>query len=213
VGRSIRWPIKELEANASDDAREAVDRLGSVVKRRVNAETITFTERHPPVKAEPRFKEIGSDHGEDTQAVASTIKDNADELRDADDVIRIDGFDIHARYYELSPIQPEKGGMGSGDGFYVFLDDDQPDRLNKTGLMREVLRRVQTMRKDAGMEKEQDVDVVIEAPTKVRDGLEANKDRFMDQAGVNTLRFEANDGETYTIDGHTVTVSLENVRG
>ena len=213
VGRSIRWPIEELEVNASDDVKKAVERLGSVINRRVNAETITFTKRRPPVKAEPRFKEIGSDYGEDTQAVASTVKDNAEELRDADEVIHIDGFDIHPRYYELSPVQPEKGGMGSGDGFYVFLDDDQPDRLNKTGLMREVLRRVQTMRKDAGMEKEESVDVVIEASKRVRGAIKDHKERFVDQAGVNTLSFEATDGETYTINGHTVTISLAHVRG
>jgi isoleucyl-tRNA synthetase len=213
VGRSIRWPIDNLHVHASAEVKDAVNRLDSVIKRRVNAESLSFTDRQPPVKAEPRFKEIGSDHGENTQAVASTVRDNAEALRGADDTVRLNGFDIHPRYYELTPIQPGTGAMGSGDGFYVFLDDDQPDHLDQRGLMREVLRRVQTLRKDEDLDKDQLVDLVIDAPHNVQGAIEANKERFVNQAGVNTLTFEATDGETYNVDGDTVTVSLTHVRG
>jgi isoleucyl-tRNA synthetase len=193
--------------------KDAITLFEDVVKRRVNTEEIRFEDREAPSKANPWFKAIGSDHQENTQDVARIVRDNAERLRDADGDIAIDTYTIKPDYYDLEYVQPKDGAMREGDGFHVFLDEDHAASLNRRGLMREVLRRVQTRRKDEGLDKAQRIRLAVDADETVKQAIKESEQRFTDQAGIDELAFESCDGEPFNIKDHTVRLAILDVRG
>jgi isoleucyl-tRNA synthetase len=215
VQRGMRRPVKNVYVSTTnDEVRQAVTRLESVVKQGVNARNVVFEDIETPTVAEPHFRSIGKDHQEDTQRVASIVKQRPEALREAQGkTVQIDGFHIHSRYYELSYEEPEGYGMGVTKDARVYIDEETTPELHREGLMKEVLRRVQVQRKNLGLDREDRVRIAISGSKVVEKGVEEHLDFFNERAGSaeTVIGQEVGDAETYEVSGETFSVAVTDV--
>ncbi|NPA96166.1 MAG: isoleucine--tRNA ligase [Crenarchaeota archaeon] len=185
AGIKVRQPVRKIVIYSDDPAiARAVEKLGSVIKFMANAkeiETKPLDASKEVVKAiaKPRFGSIGPKFRKLAKAVARYIEDNAEAV--ARDIAEkgshratVDGTEI-----ELTPEDVEiRESVAEGFAVHrepwgiVAIDTRLGEEELLEGLARDLVRRIQFMRKLMGLEITEYVKVVVAAP---RDAVELVK--------------------------------------
>lgn len=168
---STRWPVPRIVLAGDEIVGKTVDALEDVLAERTNAKTVTYAGdswEELELVAEPVPDEIGPTFRGDAPAVMEAIRSaDADALKpkiEAGETVTLDGFDVTPGMVTFSTEVPE-GILGAEfeDGS-VFVDAHLTPEMEAEGFSRELLRRIQEMRKQADLEMEATVPCVIEFP-------------------------------------------------
>ncbi|GMT23809.1 hypothetical protein PFISCL1PPCAC_15106 [Pristionchus fissidentatus] len=148
------------------------------------------------LKAEPNFKLLGARLKGDQKKVADYLKNKAteEELEKflVDGKLTVLGFELTSE--EVAVTYASKAGAGC-EGFesasnastIVMLDCNLNEELEKEGLVREVVNRVQRLRKEAKLVSTDEAEVYIEFPAKegkIRVLVESEKTRLEAATGT-----------------------------
>jgi isoleucyl-tRNA synthetase len=156
VGIKVRQPLSTayLFLPKSD---ELPDSLLAIVRDELNVKSVEFLDRAEELiryKGKPKFKEIGAKFGKDTQRIAKLIHS-------------FDQYHLKVLYAggaiigddEITADMVEVVAEATGDlptravpGIVVALDPAITPELRAEGVAREVVNRVQKLRKDSGLE-------------------------------------------------------------
>jgi isoleucyl-tRNA synthetase len=146
---------------------------------------------------------------EDVRAWAEAL------LRGETITVALDGRFFEATPAEVQVLREAEAGFAIAEdsGYLVALDTTLTDDLVREGLAREVVRRVQQMRKDADFNISDHIALKYQASERLAKAIE----QFADYIGGETLSDtmesgDAGDGfrsETFDIDGETLTVSVK----
>lgn len=92
----------------------------------------------------------------------------------------------------------------------VVLDTEVTPELKLEGNVREIVSKVQTMRKEAGFEVTDHINVYYKADGEVKEAFEKGKDKIMTVVLAETLNEGENEGYTQEIDvnGEKATVTI-----
>jgi len=173
--RKLRWPVSEVVVVTDSDAvRDAVERLNPVCRDRANARKVTVvTGRWERVgwHAEPVMKALGKGFGKDSFRVKGLIEAaDGNAIKAAIDAGRkftITGdnatFEIgpeQVTFTEKLPADVFSAPMNDGT---VYVDVSLTPELEAEGYAREIIRRIQDMRKqlDLAVEDVIAADVII----------------------------------------------------
>jgi isoleucyl-tRNA synthetase len=157
--RKLRWPVAEVVVvTSSEPVKDAIERLNAVCMDRANARKVrVLTGRWERIgwHAEPVMKALGKGFGKDSFRVKGFIE-AADGNRikseiDAGRTVRVGEGDT---LYEIGPQHvtfteklPEEVFSAPMPDATVYVDVRLNDDLEKEGYEREVIRRIQEMRK------------------------------------------------------------------
>jgi len=130
------------------------------------------------------------------------------------------GHDVEAAGFSLEPSEVlvntvEKEGFASAQeaGYVVVLDTEISDELRDEGLAREIVHRIQNLRKDAGFDISDRITTYWQADGEVRRVLQAHeqyvKDETLSLALVDGSSPASAHSEQQSIDGHDVTLGVE----
>ncbi len=100
---------------------------------------------------------------------------------------------------------------GSGNGLTVALDTELNDDLRAEGLCRELINKVQNLRKKSGLEVSDRIRLDISGPDSVRGVAENFAERIMTDTlaeGIESSRDLAYK-DTFSIDEHEINIALE----
>ncbi len=217
AGRKLRWPVPRVVVETDDDAvAGAVDRLDDLIAERVNARSVTATDGFDELieRAEPRMSAIGPAFGADAQKVMAAV-DGATRA-DVETGLTVDGepIDLDDSMVEYAAEPPENVTGVDFDGGTVYVDTSLTPAIESEGYARDVIRRVQEMRKD--------LDLDVEA--RIRLGVDVDDDRvagFVDEHAeliATEVRADAwldrpadAEGlvETWTVEDVSVTIGIE----
>lgn len=180
-----RQPLSKMMVqlrNPKDE--ELIKDLTDIIKEELNIkeiEYIVMAEKYFTYMLKPRFDLLGPKYGKLMPAIAREIsKANAAELiREAREkgevVLNVEGQEVRLTQEELDIRAQDKEGFcteGEG-GYYVVLDTTITRELMLEGIARELISKIQNMRKEAGFEVEDKIyvyytgDGVIEEALKV----------------------------------------------
>ena len=156
AGRKRRWPIRRLVVASDDEGvLEAVDRRSALLADRVNAKEIQTVE--PPWEeleaiARPRMDRIGPAFGEQAGAIRAHVDGLA--LQAVTGGIEIDGeqFDLDEDMIEVERQPPAEVSGADFEGGSVYVDASLTPSIEAEGYAREVIRRIQEMRKELDLE-------------------------------------------------------------
>jgi isoleucyl-tRNA synthetase len=142
--------------------REAVQKMQEVILEEVNIKNLVVLEDDSGIvnkSAKPNFKSIGPKFGKRVNPVANAIrnfgKSEISNLEKGENVvIHLNGDEIIITKDDVDIISSEIKGwlVESEEGVTVAVDTELNDSLIEEGLAREFVNRVQNMRKDAGLE-------------------------------------------------------------
>ena len=151
----VRQPISEVLLDKKNE--NIIGDLTSVIKEELNVKNINFIEdlsTYMNYKIKPNYREVGKTFG-------SSIKDFADKLSTLtnEEIVKIssDGLEIEFNGDKLLvtnnmvdiQIEAKEGFCcGSDNKVFVILNTNLTDELIKEGIARELVRKVQSIRKE-----------------------------------------------------------------
>ncbi len=213
----VRWPLAECIVDSSDkELIEAVTTLKKLVEKQVNVKTVSFKSVDVNLNVKPNFKTLGKDFGQKTHVVVELI--NANALKIAEQIknnksYSIEGFEITSNHVVIEKICPDKYLMADVKGGNVYLDKAVTAELELEGYAREIVRRIQQLRKDSGLNKKDVIDVFI----KTELAIDEYQDLILEKVGARKLLLQDNtfskfDAEvTETIKGKQIMIGFNKI--
>ncbi|MGH2720948.1 MAG: isoleucine--tRNA ligase [Actinomycetota bacterium] len=159
----VRQPLSEVRVATKDpEAVRALERLASHVTDELNVKALTLVDDLgdlTSLSAKPNFRTLGPRLGRDAGRLAAVLEQAPQPLLRALDagervVVELDGRDV-----ELAPedVLLEPGTLpgwvtSEAGGYGVALHTELTDGLRREGWARDVVRHIQQIRKDLGLE-------------------------------------------------------------
>ena len=134
-------------------------------------------------------------------------------------MVDLDGADVEIMPEDVRIFEEAKGDLTvkAGGGYVVGLDTSLTEELLAEGLAREVVSRVQRLRREAGLEVNDRIRLAVAGSESLEEVVRSHRDRI----GGETLALEIETGEIAAaglehvqeleIDGKRVTVALSRV--
>ncbi|HET7314657.1 DUF5915 domain-containing protein, partial [Salinisphaera sp.] len=160
AGFNVRQPLARiLVVEEPGVARADVEAVAAIVRDEVNVDTIEYVAGEGELvtrRAKPNFKQLGKRLGKKMKTVAAAVAELDDAviaayLRDNTLTVAADGEAVELGAGDLLIAAEGVAGwlVGREDGVTVALDSTLTDSLIQRGLAREVVNRIQRLRKQA----------------------------------------------------------------
>ncbi len=160
-----RWPIREITINIEQAKISDLNEVEEAILTLANAEKISYKKVETIIKIRPNYASLGKKFKEKTADVVNIIGKISDEeykIICRDGKIKINNFEITREDIKTETLLP-KGIVGEKfDGGIVYINTQIDEDLFRRGIAQEVIRRIQTMRKDLNLEELDVVECVIE---------------------------------------------------
>ncbi|MDN7024519.1 isoleucine--tRNA ligase [Methanoculleus sp. FWC-SCC1] len=186
--RKLRWPVEEcVVVTESDLVRDAVGDLKPLARARANSRTVTVVEGawdRLSWQAEPVMRAIGPEFGKEGPKVKALIEQaGGSALKaaiEADGKAALGGYELTARHVTFTESLPEGVYAAPMKDATVYVDVTLTPDLEAEGYAREVIRRIQEMRRQLNL----NVDDFIAADVQVEDSRVADLIRSAWATGI-----------------------------
>jgi isoleucyl-tRNA synthetase len=176
-GRKLRWPVSEIVIAPAKDIVD-LDNLEAVLKGQTNSKKITVLcpGEKPKMDLEmaPVHKKIGPVYKGDAKKVVEALKvaDAALVKRQLDDSnkasLSFEGkcYDITGEMVEFREKPPENLSAAEFSKGFVYVNVTLTPELEAEGYSREIIRRIQDMRKELDLRVEDQIRAVVDIESK-----------------------------------------------
>ena len=159
----VRQPLQKIMIPVLDASQKvAILAVSDLIKHEVNVKEIELLEDASGIlvkQIKPNFKTLGPKFGKDMRLVSSVVQNFSQEEiikieKEGNLSIEIDGKSINlaSSDVEISSKDIEGWLVANADGLTVALDVIITEELRKEGVARELINRIQNLRKDSGLE-------------------------------------------------------------
>ena len=181
----VRQPLRRIQA-VVPGRRSLSEEVLDVVCDELNVKAVAFLSSVDGIVtlvARPNFRAIGSRFGKQTNEAADAIRALSQEALaryrgGGDAQIELNGDTHRLEEGDFDVLQEAAGGLVvKGEGaFTVALDPELDDALRAEGAARELVNRIQRLRKDAGLEITDRIDLAIAGPNPLQDAAREHKE-------------------------------------
>ncbi|MEP2773847.1 MAG: isoleucine--tRNA ligase [Fulvivirga sp.] len=219
----VRQPLsKILVPVLNDKFKRQVESVEDLILSEVNIKKIEFIDDESGVlvkNVKPNFRKLGQEYGPKMKEIAGKINqfrpEDLSELEDknaliielSDGPITLSLEDVEISYQDIPGWSVATEGKVT-----VALDITLTDDLKKEGIARDLVNRVQNLRKDMGLEVQDKIKINIEKNTElVNAALEANKEYICQETQALSLDITESlvDGNLLEMDEHKLKVKIE----
>lgn len=155
----------------------------------------------------PNFKTIGPKYGKQMKAIAAMVGQfSQDDIATVEGnkgwTGTIEGTEINLDLGDFEIVAQDIPGwlVSSEDGITVALDSTITEELKQEGIARELINRVQNLRKDSGLEVTDKIVLKIETSEAIQNALTVNKAYICNEVLAVDIQFEALNGEALNVD-------------
>ena len=152
----------------------------------------------------PIFDEIAKMDGAEVMAVLNSGEALRLTVQDTD--VEIFKDDVLIETEQMNGLVSDSDG-----GFTVILDTNLNDELIDEGFLREILSKIQTMRKESGFEVQDRINIGYSGGEKIDNIIEKFSAEIKAQALADAITSPASGGKEWNINGEKVTISVEKV--
>ncbi|MEQ8712775.1 MAG: isoleucine--tRNA ligase [Cyclobacteriaceae bacterium] len=218
----VRQPLsKILVPILNADDREKISAVADVIISEVNIKEIEYIDDTSSVlvkKIKPNFRKLGATYGpkmkDITQAIgkfgpediAQLEREGVYDLALGDETISLTLEDVEITSDDIPGWQ-----VASENGLTVALDITITDDLRKEGVARDLVNRIQNVRKDQGLEVQDKINIILEKGNEWVDGaVQDYRDYICVETQASSLEQVDSlaDGLTLEIDDITVKVKI-----
>ena len=195
----VRWPIKEIVIAVKDkNIASAVEKLREVIKKQVNAKEVKIIESMHNIKLKIKadYSQIGPDFGDKAPKIIAQLTIDSPETiwnhikEEGKYSLKIDGEEIsivkeHLIVAREIPYPYEEGIFKQG---LIYLNKEMTDELEAEGFAREIMRRVQALRKKAGLQKSDNISLFIKTDEELKEMLKEWNLVIKEKVGASQFR-------------------------
>ncbi|MBE0521629.1 MAG: isoleucine--tRNA ligase [Candidatus Methanoperedenaceae archaeon] len=187
--RKLRWPVKRIIiAPKKDEVAAGVKSLESVLKEQTNSKKIVLLE------TDEVWDELGVEVVPNAGAIGPLFKKEAGrviaELKAADGrsvkkaieetgVFRVSLGGVDASMVSFSDVIPPSVAHAEFAGGAVYVDTELTSEIESEGYAREVIRRIQDMRKELDLDVEEEINAVVRISDDRVAGLVSERQEFI----------------------------------
>ncbi len=223
----IRWPLSEaIIDTSSKEFIRSIRELEPLIKSLTNIKEIkieSFDKAETIIK--PNFKTIGKEFGADSKEIIKIMAEleNKEMLRRLKSgKLKLGKFVLEERHIIKEREVAQGYSKGSFSQGNVFLNIEMSDELMAEGYYRELIRRIQSYRKEAGLKKTDLINIYIMLDKELFKQLALFEDKIEERVSANALDLSTEmpqdaQGKKYlfhkkdSIKGHNIEVWLEGV--
>lgn len=180
----LRWPLKKITVSADKKVLASVKSVADVVKLMANVLEVGSGNVELKTEAKPNYKAIGPAFGSKAKDVAKLIE-NADakklKAHMAKEKFRLGSFDLTSDMVLIRETVSEGVAGKTFDGGAIYLDTERSDEMIEKAAIREFVRSVQIMRKEAGLDVKEKIKMSLSGED---DFVKKNKAEI--EAGTNS---------------------------
>ena len=221
VNIKVRQPLQEMMIPAVDEQQRGyIESMKTLILNEVNVKNLKFIDSEGVLvkKVKCNFRTMGKKFGKLMKTVAAAI-DSLDQAGIA--LLEKQGFieltlenqpvTIEAQDVEIIS-EDIPGWLVSNEGnLTVALEVELTDELRNEGMARELINRIQNIRKDSGLEITDHINVVISPDATIEAAVNQFADYIKTQVLADTLNIADNDGSAIDIDELAVKIKVEKV--
>ena len=198
VNIKVRQPLSTLMVPALDaDMRSMLEAISGLVKDEINVKDLKIVSGDENIivkSARPDFKKLGPKHGKNMKAVAEAIK-NLDHAGvaalEADGYINlsINGVETRVDACDVDIISEDIPGwlVANNGPVTIALDVTVTPELKREGIAREIVNRVQNIRKQSGFEVTDRISLVFSSSEATDEAIREHADYISRQVLANSL--------------------------
>ena len=214
-----RQPLSEMYVKAEETLDEPCKQI---VKEELNLKTVTFTQdvsAFTSYSFKPQLKTLGPKYGkqlgEIRTALAALDGSAAKKELDASGVLQLN---LAGESIALTPedlliemVQSSRYFTVEDGGVTVAIDTQLTDALIEEGFVREIVSKLQTMRKEADFNVEDHIHIYVMGNEKIKAIAQANVQSIQEDVLADGASFDVVDGYTkeWDINGETVTLGVK----
>ena len=209
----VRQPLQRVMIPVLDEVFKAeILAIEDLIKAEVNVKEIELLEDASGVlvkQIKPNFKALGPRFGKDMGLIAKEIQafsqDQINELDKAGEITIVSSeksITLTIEDVEISSQDIPGWLVANSNGITVALDITISDELRKEGIARELVNRIQNIRKDSGLEVTDKITVQIQNNETIEQAVNANLSYIKSETLTNELVFvsEINNGTEIEFD-------------
>ena len=227
VGIPVRQPLKKMVVPViSEQVRTQLSAVKDLILAEVNVKEMEFVENTEGIltkKIKPNFKTLGKVYGSRMKEIAAafTSLDQATissvqraEAAGESYTLSLPGGDVTLTPgdYQISSEDMPGWLVASQGALTIALDVELTDELRKEGLARELVNRIQNLRKAAGFEVTDRIEVVIAPNTALQEALESFGSYVCAQTLARDIRFDAEPAGAVEVEWEDGTLAIAVVR-
>jgi isoleucyl-tRNA synthetase len=181
----VRQPLQKIMIPIqSAQQKEEILAVSDLIKHEVNIKEIELLEDASDIlvkQIKPNFKALGPRFGKDMKAIANAVMNfTSEDINKIDQLGTLD-IDVNGKNITLGiedveiTSQDIEGWLVANEGaLTVALDVTISDDLRKEGIARELVNRIQNLRKDSGFEVTDRIDVLLQKDDKILNAVKNN---------------------------------------
>ena len=181
----VRQPLQKIMIPISSaEQKVEIEAVSGLIKHEVNVKEIELLEDASDIlvkKIKPNFKALGPKFGKDMKLIAGTVNGfTAEDIQKIEQngeiIIEINGKNITLGIDDVEiTSQDIEGWLVASEGVMtVALDVTITDDLRKEGIARELVNRIQNLRKDSGFEVTDRIDVILQNNDAIANAVSSN---------------------------------------
>ncbi len=199
----VRQPLQKIMIPVLDAAqRVEIEAVSDLIKAEVNVKEILLLDDASGIlvkQIKPNFKALGPRFGKDMGLIAKKIQEfsaeNIAEMEAAgviDVVIGEKSITLTLEDVEITSQDIEGWLVANSNGITVALDIVISPELKKEGIARELVNRIQNIRKDSGFEVTDKIKVYLQNHATLEEAVQSNIEYIKSETLTEELVFEAN---------------------
>ncbi len=222
----VRQPLRRILLPIADaKERRELEKVREIILDEVNVKAVEYVNDESGIvnkKAKPNFKTLGKKFGKDVNAVATVVREMSGSQistleKNGECVIDLSGKEIKIQLEDVEILREDiEGWLVASDNdlkLTIALDTELDDHLRNEGFVRELVSRIQSIRKDSGLEITDRIKLYLALPLRIKAAVESYKDYVMNETLAVELNFELN-GQTQVakqdeINGEVFRIAIE----
>ncbi|MEM8762281.1 MAG: isoleucine--tRNA ligase [Bacteroidota bacterium] len=197
----VRQPLHKIMVPVLDEHQKtAIEAVSDLIKSEVNVKELQLLDDASGIlikKIKPNFKVLGPKYGKEMKAIAGVVATLGQEdiqkiEREGELLIPVENKNIKLQLTDVDISSQDIEGwlVASSGPLTVALDITIDDALKQEGIARELVNRIQNLRKESGFEVTDKIDIKVMKDGLVEDAISNNEEYIMTETLTAELNLE-----------------------
>lgn len=221
VNIKVRQPLQAVMIPAIDDNQKRhIEAIKDLVINEVNVKELKFVEGSDVLvkKVKCNFRTMGKKFGKLMKGIAAQMNNLSQEdihtlEKEGKINIKVDDQEVAVEATDVEIISEDiPGWLVANDGnLTVALEIKLNEELKNEGMARELINRIQNLRKDRGLEITDRINVTIAPNDQIEKAVNAFADYIKGQVLADSITLADNDGNSTNFDDFDANIKVEKV--
>ena len=221
VNIKVRQPLQSIMIPAVDENQQKrIEMVRSLILNEVNVKELHFVEGSGVLvkKVKCNFRTMGKKFGKMMKSVAAVVGElSQEQIAKLEEkgliTLSVESQDIVVEAADVDIISEDiPGWLVSNEGnLTVALEVELTEELKNEGMARELINRIQNIRKDSGLEITDRISVSITPTEEVRKAICSYADYIKTQVLANEIKLEDNSGQEVDLDTVKLNITVKRI--